>query len=477
MTVVSRAVRFGMIPCVATATSCTHPPPLSPAMPSPSLPISFPSRGRSRSPRPSPRVPSPAPDYFSPENASPNATPGQLTSPPNTSDNQPPTPSAPFLANVLSSSIAALKAPSRSERLDVNKPSARSSFDGSESEHQYVKLEPPKSPRRSTSSPSLASDMAAQLAEDSKRSSTPINDPVTSSLGLPNPKRNSRGRIHTVSGERPSNILTSLAAPLSHTDTDPLSQRRSFEGSQLSPTRATINISAPSPTTDVTPTSVLTASSASLTLEHLNSDINNLESETNGDPLRTPVAAPEQLSSNSIQTPLLSIPSAAAKPSTSGKRRHRTSSTSTNNSSTGESYTPPVTSSIPSTSPSASVTALSKLHRTDPDSLTSSKEKPSSGASMPVKPPPLARRSARDRRRPTSDDPLDSGVGAPDVLGKDNNSIASMCGMEIANAKRNAEFHNLFRSVPEEDRLIEGTFHAPCWRFVYRTMQPGSRTP
>lgn len=36
-------------------------------------------------------------------------------------------------------------------------------------------------------------------------------------------------------------------------------------------------------------------------------------------------------------------------------------------------------------------------------------------------------------------------------------TIASICGVELANAKRNQDFHALFRSVPEEDPLIEGT--------------------
>ncbi|KAH8555442.1 hypothetical protein BGW37DRAFT_419623 [Umbelopsis sp. PMI_123] len=35
-------------------------------------------------------------------------------------------------------------------------------------------------------------------------------------------------------------------------------------------------------------------------------------------------------------------------------------------------------------------------------------------------------------------------------------SIAGACGMELANAKRNNDYHALFRSVPEDDVLIEG---------------------
>jgi hypothetical protein len=35
-------------------------------------------------------------------------------------------------------------------------------------------------------------------------------------------------------------------------------------------------------------------------------------------------------------------------------------------------------------------------------------------------------------------------------------SIASACGMDLANAKRNSDYHALFRSVPEDDVLIEG---------------------
>ncbi|KAL0073693.1 GRAM domain-containing protein [Phycomyces blakesleeanus] len=34
-------------------------------------------------------------------------------------------------------------------------------------------------------------------------------------------------------------------------------------------------------------------------------------------------------------------------------------------------------------------------------------------------------------------------------------SVASSCGVDLANAKRNADFHALFRSVPEQDMLIE----------------------
>lgn len=36
-------------------------------------------------------------------------------------------------------------------------------------------------------------------------------------------------------------------------------------------------------------------------------------------------------------------------------------------------------------------------------------------------------------------------------------SIAAACHLEVANEKRNQEFHQLFRSVPENDPLIEGT--------------------
>ncbi|KAI9033981.1 GRAM domain-containing protein [Phycomyces nitens] len=34
-------------------------------------------------------------------------------------------------------------------------------------------------------------------------------------------------------------------------------------------------------------------------------------------------------------------------------------------------------------------------------------------------------------------------------------SVASTCGVDLANSKRNADFHALFRSVPEQDMLIE----------------------
>ncbi|RUS19832.1 hypothetical protein BC937DRAFT_86840 [Endogone sp. FLAS-F59071] len=439
-------------------------------MPSSTLPISFPSRGRARSPKPSSRPASPALDYFSTQTDASNEpsgrTPDSLTSPPD-SQSTPSPGSTPFLASVLSSSLAVLKSPGRPERLDgLRTPgtplpasqSARASFDGSDNERDRIMIPTPKSPRRSSSSPSLASAIAMHLAaeQESKRSITPTPDGNTdvsrASLDLPNPKRNSRGRIHTISGERPSNIITNLPVTIVYPNGDPLSQRRSSEVSPASPTRATINVSAPTPTTDVNPMSILTSSSASLTLEHLEdhriSDNGNLDADAGGDPSRIPIAVPEQQSSSApynIPAPLLSVPTAAAKNPNSTKRRHRNSSVSTNNSSAGESYTPP------STSSSASVAALSKINRSG-----SLGEKSPGGLPASLrKPPPLVRRRSTRERRRASDEISERGDAASDMTGRDTSSIAAACGMAIANTKRNAEFHSLFRSVPDDDRLIE----------------------
>ncbi|KAH8554150.1 GRAM domain-containing protein [Umbelopsis sp. PMI_123] len=60
------------------------------------------------------------------------------------------------------------------------------------------------------------------------------------------------------------------------------------------------------------------------------------------------------------------------------------------------------------------------------------------------------RRRAKSRR--TSLDTTTSSEGGFSAAG---GSVATACGLEVANAKRNAEFHTLFRSVPEDDMLIE----------------------
>lgn len=63
--------------------------------------------------------------------------------------------------------------------------------------------------------------------------------------------------------------------------------------------------------------------------------------------------------------------------------------------------------------------------------------------SSPSPPPPSSSAA------PTPSSVNDRVVAAP-------GTIASVCGVELANAKRNQDFHALFRSVPEEDPLIEG---------------------
>ena len=62
------------------------------------------------------------------------------------------------------------------------------------------------------------------------------------------------------------------------------------------------------------------------------------------------------------------------------------------------------------------------------------------------------------RLRPSSPSPPPPTLPAPTCVNDRlaPGTIASNCGVELANAKRNQDFHALFRSVPEEDPLIEG---------------------
>lgn len=52
----------------------------------------------------------------------------------------------------------------------------------------------------------------------------------------------------------------------------------------------------------------------------------------------------------------------------------------------------------------------------------------------------------------SQDEAMGNGISQPAP-----GSIAAACHLEVANEKRNQEFHQLFRSVPENDPLIEGS--------------------
>ncbi|KAJ2956725.1 hypothetical protein NQZ79_g7465 [Umbelopsis isabellina] len=219
-----------------------------------------------------------------------------------------------------------------------------------------------------------------------------------------------RKHSNTISGEmRPLSVETRIPSP----------PRRSSDGSprqSLYPT--TINISAPTPTTATFSKEVFSTATTGLTFELLQSQDNISYPEHrehdlgNRDRPPTPIAPPEE-----SQEPYNSVVSS---PTTLGPilgQRARGISTST----------------------MSSTTSLGSI---GPD-LSRSSSTPTSK---------LATSGRPSRRRESLDTAVSSEGGFSTAAG----SIATACGLEVANTKRNAEFHALFRSVPEDDLLIEG---------------------
>lgn len=234
-------------------------------------------------------------------------------------------------------------------------------------------------------------------------------DPTKPDTAMNFQKRNS-GRLHshTISGDRPPIIVTNpKLMPSPH-------RRNSDGGSPRPPLPVTIGddlqTGAPAaPTTATTEAAAIFSSTApSLSLEHLvktskpSSDAGSIHSVVSDSALmneaKTPIADPE----TPITKDMLVVPKK--------KSRARASSVSTAN------------------SDSKSVS----LSRTNS----------------------VSSRKATPTRRKDSDDT--EGDAGSDVASAATGSIASACGMDLANAKRNSDYHSLFRSVPEDDVLIEG---------------------
>ncbi|KAF7727651.1 hypothetical protein EC973_007309 [Apophysomyces ossiformis] len=77
---------------------------------------------------------------------------------------------------------------------------------------------------------------------------------------------------------------------------------------------------------------------------------------------------------------------------------------------------------------------------------------------------PQSKQSQRKTSRRGSDDTENDAVSEGE-FSTATGSIINACGLEVASAKRNQDFHALFRSVPEEDPLISGE------EKVYETMK------
>jgi hypothetical protein len=223
-----------------------------------------------------------------------------------------------------------------------------------------------------------------------------------------NKQRHGRTHSHTISGDRPPIIITS------HRPTPSFQRRNSDGGSPgLGGPMVADNLlpAAPSTTTATSETAIFSSTSPSLSLEHLALRPNHQVSEagsvhsgfsdataTNKDQ-GTPVADPEQ----PVTKEMLTVLRRSSRP--------RGSSVSTTN------------------SLDAKGSSLSRSNST-------------------------ASRTTALRRKDSDDTDVDNASegGQSIAVG----SIASACGMEIANAKRNSDYHALFRSVPEEDVLVEG---------------------
>ncbi|KAI8576180.1 hypothetical protein K450DRAFT_258013 [Umbelopsis ramanniana AG] len=221
-----------------------------------------------------------------------------------------------------------------------------------------------------------------------------------------NKQRHGRTHSHTISGDRPPVIITD------HRPTASFHRRNSDGGSPgLGASMVADNLlpAAPSTTTATSDTAIFSSTAPSLSLEHLSlkptsqsetGSVNSAFSDTtatNNDQ-GTPIADPEQ----PVTKDMLAVPRRRSRP--------RGSSVSTTN------------------SLDAKGTSLSRSNST-------------------------ASRTTALRRKDSDDTDADNASegGQSATAG----SIASACGMELANAKRNSDYHALFRSVPEEDVLVE----------------------
>ncbi|KAI8388886.1 uncharacterized protein BYT42DRAFT_544103 [Radiomyces spectabilis] len=208
---------------------------------------------------------------------------------------------------------------------------------------------------------------------------------------------NRRMHSNTISGERPPVIDTSLR---------PTNLRRNSDGSPGLP--PPIEISAPTPITPFSGNSV-----GILSLDHFpDRDQTQSEGAVSNDktgippariqsPLHTPEAAPETLPTLTL-TPKPAVPSS----------RSRGSSTSTQH----------------------TIDAGSQLEKSDSQQL-----------SVQRRPPGHRGSDATEDQGNVSDGGLSTTAG----------SVAGACGLDVANVKRNSDFHALFRSVPEDEMLIE----------------------
>ncbi|KAG2176215.1 hypothetical protein INT43_005449 [Umbelopsis isabellina] len=274
----------------------------------------------------------------------------------------------------------------------------------------------------STTASSLATNLSDRLKDPSPeinpdassgeeimqkpRSQTP--DPAKPDTAMNVQKRNS-GRIHshTISGDRPPIIITNPRFM-------PSPQRRNSDGGSPRPPLPTalgddLQPAAPvAPTTATTEAAAIFSSTApSLSLEHLVntskpiSDAGSVHSVASDSALmneaKTPIADPE----TPVTKDMLLVP----------KKRGR-----------------------------ARGSSVSTAHS---DSKSVSLSRTNSVSS----------RKATSTRRKDSDDT--EGEAGSDVASAATGSIASACGMDLANAKRNSDYHALFRSVPEDDVLIE----------------------
>lgn len=225
-----------------------------------------------------------------------------------------------------------------------------------------------------------------------------------------NKQRHGRTHSHTISGDRPPVIITDHR-PI------PSFQRRNSDGGSpgIGAPMVADNLlpAAPSTTTATSDTAAIFSSTGpSLSLEHLELKSSNQVSEAGSvhsavsdstatmKDLGTPVADPEL----PVTKDMLAVPNRR-------RSRPRGSSVSTTNSL---------------------------------DTKGNSLSRSNSAAS----------RTATPRRKDSDDTDVDNASegGQSAAAG----SIASACGLELANAKRNSDYHALFRSVPEDDVLVEG---------------------
>lgn len=226
-----------------------------------------------------------------------------------------------------------------------------------------------------------------------------------------NPNKRNSGRLHshTISGDRP--LLTITNPRLSSS-----SHRRNSDGGSPGLTSPmlgdTLLPAAPTATTATSETAIFSSTAPSLSLEHLDfksskpssdtGSVHSVQSDSaviNNDQ-KIPIADPE----TSVAKEMLVVPRR--------KPRPRGSSVSI------------------ATSTDAKGTPLSRSNS-------------------------VASRKGAARRKDSDDTDVDN--GSEGAYSAAAGSIASACGMELASAKRNSDYHALFRSVPEEDVLIEGT--------------------